>query len=1114
MAYAIVAHADDSLDPTIKNLLPQFNTFTPEAAALGKYGTYGMTEYSGVPNISIPFFSLKSGNFELPMEISYDASGIKVEQEATYVGLGWNLIMGGCINHIVCGKNDFADRRTLYVGPTKFEHNELNHLGEGIETTQTETPHPLYITLYANSILSCEGHPAGTWYPKDEDKPRYNILRDVAEGYLIPDIFQASFFGHNVSFVINQDSQPYKAVIISDNATKYKIDIETKGSYLGNITITDDNGMKYIFSHFDYNEFIGQRYSYYLWKVTDPSNRCLAEYKYQQTTKTQCISDPYFETKGLLLSGPYHPLITPFVDTHGSKDWGYKSTSIKKVYPESITTLNEKVTFTLEDRTDDKSCKRIKGIYVNSLSGSLIHKVFFNYGDYNVSSGNQTRLKLTGVNIDDKKYSFEYNGQDLPSMTSKGQDYWGYYNGKDGQKDYCASPKYKINNNEIIIAEDPIGEADRYASAELCKVGILNKIVYPTGGYTVFDYEINHFNDPCDYFYPSSGSKIYEYPEIALNSTVGPNSSYEDRTKYTTKEYEVKERTEFNIECYCGCSSKDWFKSYHTIQKKNDKGVFVFFKEYCIQQENKKNSVTKLTLDSGLYRIVSTFETTSTTMNPEVTSAITIYKQKKYHNVTTKDDGSGKSIGGGLRVKSMYSYDSNGDLLGGTKYSYQDGKLLIPTVRKEIISFIYSNYDGNQGFNTYSSEVAYVASSPAYPAICSLGSSHVGYSTVIKEVLDKSEKTVSKTVSKYHNSAYTNIDSYNMFYEPVMGMNGKLLESTTYSVDGTKTIPMHNIRYNYSRKGIEPDIYVKDKNGNQRLEPSVEVVFFPWCRPTCFDQANVIERNFKLSIYPKRNIWTYVTSVTETIYDNGKAMKPVTTTYEYKESNYQPTDVTKSVELKNNVKDVLSTKYWYPEDSEVSNSNTACLTNAHCISEKVKAVEYKNGKTVGGYRNDYGSLSNGLPVVKKNYSIDTSNSEILELDVTNYDNYGNIREYKKKDGTPVTIIWSYNHQYPIMEIVGKTYNQVKTAYSSITSLEDKPSVAETTMSSIHATLRKNMPDALVTAYTYSPWHTVSEIIQPNGNKTKYAYDSYGRLEETKDINDKTLLKYSYNYKNK
>ena len=70
------------------------------------------------------------------------------------------------------------------------------------------------------------------------------------------------------------------------------------------------------------------------------------------------------------------------------------------------------------------------------------------------------------------------------------------------------------------------------------------------------------------------------------------------------------------------------------------------------------------------------------------------------------------------------------------------------------------------------------------------------------------------------------------------------------------------------------------------------------------------------------------------------------------------------------------------------------------------------------------------------------------------------------------------------------------------------------MSSIHATLRKNLPDALVTAYTYSPWHTVSEIIQPNGNKTKYAYDSYGRLEETKDINDKTLQKYSYNYKNK
>ena len=46
----------------------------------------------------------------------------------------------------------------------------------------------------------------------------------------------------------------------------------------------------------------------------------------------------------------------------------------------------------------------------------------------------------------------------------------------------------------------------------------------------------------------------------------------------------------------------------------------------------------------------------------------------------------------------------------------------------------------------------------------------------------------------------------------------------------------------------------------------------------------------------------------------------------------------------------------------------------------------------------YNSLSNGLPVVSKNYSIVPSGSEILELEVTDNDAYGNICGYKKKDG--------------------------------------------------------------------------------------------------------------------
>ena len=66
-----------------------------------------MSEYTGTPNIRIPLLEVKSGDVSYPIELYYDASRIKVEQYATFVGLGWNLSYGGSINHVVRGHDDF-----------------------------------------------------------------------------------------------------------------------------------------------------------------------------------------------------------------------------------------------------------------------------------------------------------------------------------------------------------------------------------------------------------------------------------------------------------------------------------------------------------------------------------------------------------------------------------------------------------------------------------------------------------------------------------------------------------------------------------------------------------------------------------------------------------------------------------------------------------------------------------------------------------------------------------------------------------------------------------------------------------------------------------------------
>ena len=73
------------------NYLPQVYPKSPEAFQLYKYEKIPVSEYSGVPNINLPLYTLKEGNIEIPIILNYNGGGIKIEEESTRVGLGWSL---------------------------------------------------------------------------------------------------------------------------------------------------------------------------------------------------------------------------------------------------------------------------------------------------------------------------------------------------------------------------------------------------------------------------------------------------------------------------------------------------------------------------------------------------------------------------------------------------------------------------------------------------------------------------------------------------------------------------------------------------------------------------------------------------------------------------------------------------------------------------------------------------------------------------------------------------------------------------------------------------------------------------------------------------------------
>src|SRR3954469_18365644 len=75
------------------NLIPP----SPDASALGKYAEYPVGLYTGTLPLNIPLYTVKDGSLEVPIELTYHASGNKVDEAASFAGLGFALNAGGAV---------------------------------------------------------------------------------------------------------------------------------------------------------------------------------------------------------------------------------------------------------------------------------------------------------------------------------------------------------------------------------------------------------------------------------------------------------------------------------------------------------------------------------------------------------------------------------------------------------------------------------------------------------------------------------------------------------------------------------------------------------------------------------------------------------------------------------------------------------------------------------------------------------------------------------------------------------------------------------------------------------------------------------------------------------
>lgn len=418
---------------------------SPDAAALGKYGEIPVNLYSGIPNISIPIFTLEGRDLALPIFLSYHAAGFRVEEIAPWTGLGFTLNAGGAITRTVRGIKD--ESSSGYRNLTAPEYT---------------------------AVTGCTGL----------------ITKHAAEGLRDsePDIFNFNVNGISGKFFFDSNGN---VILETPGFIKLIPTIDTDD--ITSWRLVADDGTQYTFAAVEMTqtrtvggEPIFSNTAWYLTEILAPNKIEKITLDYSVPAKLDItVNHSYQDYTSLGLVQGEDCLGEPLMCSSYSKD----NQSVTSVYGRRLTRIltNKYEAILTADfsRVDLANAKALTNITIKNRLGAVLNSFDF---QYDASGG---RLKLLGMQEKGNNpaatkppYSFTYNSTELPSITSKAQDHWGFYNGETSNSSLIPATTIKYANNVMVL---PGGDRDPHGNNSLAN--LIATITYPTGGVTTFEFE-------------------------------------------------------------------------------------------------------------------------------------------------------------------------------------------------------------------------------------------------------------------------------------------------------------------------------------------------------------------------------------------------------------------------------------------------------------------------------------------------------------------------------------------------------------------------------------------------------------------------------------------------
>lgn len=967
-----------SQTPLISQLkLPQVAPASPDAAAIEKFGNFPVNYSTGVPNITIPLWTIQCGSVKWPVALSYHASGIKVDESASIAGLGWSLEGPGVITRSVNGR---PDEEATIGEPASFENVTAND----------------YAYLY-------------------------NVNDGNADAEL--DLFNFSFNGKSGKFVLAHDAT---GTVVQVPQSNLKISHDAALNYF---VIKDEMGVVYTFDQEEVTTTLGAgssvtyTTSWYLTKVElpDKNNTIQFSYSYAGTTADTYMS--YTQTIGRKYFGNPdggHPELKPIFEPIMTNSYGvnvsvFKLTGI--TFPNGSLTLNYDAV-ARKDIGSSNVYNKLTSIAINAVVNGLTTPVktfrfnqsYFHYtptGWDDRSTHYRLRLdnlvessSLSGPNA--KQYLFQYNlATNLSPRGSTGQDNWGFNNGLTNNPTLLQSENVSYYDGGVTVSAS-IGNANRSVNATEMEAWMLTSITYPTGGKTEFDYE------PHVYATDFTLSTHMQFVASVIGNQTAP---LEDIETFTFPNSGVVPGT---TRLVVDMSKIDFtYVTYPSVVVLRD--LTLSQDVYVLSQPRKYE---RYSYDQPIHLIGGhQYQLKATVYTSQPNSQLDASIHIKWSESTAVPD---IRTGGGVRIKQMLHYSDNSTVASKETFVYDTAVTLTPfhliiqrykevMYRLGIQSGLSCNYHHSPFCRVYHSQSVY--------ALSNVMGSPMLYRRVEKVNVNPATGTPNGK-SRF---------VYDVFQDATIPVGGPLALGAQWS-NGFLTSETH-YKYNSGSYVMiqttenEYNVYNYNRTLSLRVEPKVIVdgCSLMHTSSTVFDDLRYYTVDVPTG--SKRLAKQTVTEVDE--FQNNLVK---TTTNYYTSLDYDFATAVVVVDSKNN-RDSLT--YRYSPDFAAGNNNVYDKMELQNILRPViEQVAYKNTTKLSTTKNNYRDWFSNSKVIALDTVQFSLHSNPLEthLRYYGYDAYNNPLSMSRDNDVASSYLWGYNNTRPIAQVTNASSSSI--AYTS------------------------------------------------------------------------------------